>query len=111
MGGTTLGELEQLVLLAVVQVEGEAYAASVREELARRTAREVARGAVHVTLDRLEQKGFLRSAAGAASAERGGRPRRVFTITAAGTRALQDSLDALRAMTRGLPGRLGWGTT
>ena len=108
MGGAALGELEQLVLLAVLQVEGDAYAASVREELARRTGRDVARGAVHVTLDRLEQKGFLRSSLGAANAERGGRPRRVFAVTAAGTRALQDTLDALRAMTHGLPGRPGW---
>jgi PadR family transcriptional regulator PadR len=105
---TTLGELEQLVLLAVLQVEGDAYAASVREELARRTNRDVARGAVHVTLDRLEQKGFLRSATGESGEARGGRPRRVFTVTAAGLRALQDTLDALQEMTRGLSTRLRW---
>ena len=108
MGSPTLGELEQLVLLAVLQIDGDAYAASVREELAKRTDRAVARGAVHVTLDRLERKGFLRSTTGGASAERGGRPRRVFKITAAGTRALQESLDALTEMTRGLSGRLRW---
>jgi PadR family transcriptional regulator PadR len=108
VGATALGELEQLVLLAVLQVEGDAYAASVREELARRTDRDVARGAVHVTLDRLEQKGFLRSATGSASAERGGRPRRVFTVTAAGIKALQETIDALQAMTQGLAGRLRW---
>ena len=108
MGAAALGELEQLVLLAVLQIDGDAYAASVREELARRTERDVARGAVHVTLDRLEQKGFLRSTTGAAGPERGGRPRRVFTVTAAGVRALQDTLDALQAMTRGLAGRLQW---
>jgi DNA-binding PadR family transcriptional regulator len=105
---SSLGELEQLVLLAVIQVEGEAYAASVRDELSKRTKREVARGAVHVTLDRLEQKGFLSSKAGGESADRGGRPRRVFTLTAAGTRALQEALDDLRAMSHGLPARLRW---
>ena len=108
MAAATLGELEQLVLLAVLQVEGEAYAASVREELSRRTSRDVARGAVHVTLDRLEQKGFLRSAVGASTEARGGRPRRVFTVTATGLRALQETLDALQQMTRGLGGRLKW---
>lgn len=111
MGADTLGELEQLVLLAVLQVEGDAYAASVRAEIARRTARDVARGAVHVTLDRLEQKGFLRSTTGGASAERGGRARRVFSVTAAGTRALRESLGALHEMARGLSGRLGWSPT
>ena len=105
---SSLGELEQLVLLAVIQVEGEAYAASVRDELSQRTKRDVARGAVHVTLDRLEQKGFLTSKAGEESADRGGRPRRVFTLTAAGTRALQEALDDLRAMSHGLPARLRW---
>ena len=108
MAPATLGELEQLVLLAVMQVEGDAYAASVRDELARRTKRELGRGAVHVTLDRLEQKGYLRSASGESGEARGGRPRRVFAVTAAGTRALQDTLDAIQEMTRGLSGRLRW---
>lgn len=108
MAAATLGELEQLVLLAVLQVDGEAYAGSVREELSRRTKREVARGAVHVTLDRLEQKGFLRSTTGASGEARGGRPRRVFTVTASGLRALQETLDALQEMTRGLGRRLEW---
>ncbi|MBA2706897.1 MAG: PadR family transcriptional regulator [Gemmatimonadaceae bacterium] len=111
MGASTLGELEQLVLLAVLQIDGEAYAASVRDELSKRTDRDVARAAVHVTLDRLEQKGFLRSTPGEPKAERGGRPRRVFTITATGTSALQDTLGALRQMTRGLSGRLRWSTS
>lgn len=111
MGSDTLGELEQLVLLAVLQIDGEAYAKSVRDELLRRTGRDVARAAVHVTLDRMEQKGFLRSATGKSSSERAGRPRRVFTITAAGSRALQSTFDDLRAMTRGLSGRLKLGTT
>ena len=82
-----------------------------REELSRRTGREVARGAVHVTLDRLEQKGFLRSSTGRAGEARGGRPRRVFAVTAIGRRALQETLDALQEMTRGLGGRLEWGAT
>lgn len=110
MGTASLGELEQLVLLAVLRIEGDAYAASVRAELLTRAGRDVARGAVHVTLDRLEQKGFLRSVTTARSSERGGRPRRVFTLTAAGARALQESLDTLRHMTRGLTRRPRWST-
>jgi DNA-binding PadR family transcriptional regulator len=110
VASSSLGELEQLVLLAVLRIEGEAYAASVREELSRRTSRDVARGAVHVTLDRLERKGFLRSSLGEPAEARGGRPRRVFTITASGTRALQEALDALQAMTSGLAG-LRWSSS
>jgi DNA-binding PadR family transcriptional regulator len=112
-----LGELEQLVLLAVVHCAGDAYAGGVRAEIARRTGRDVARGAVHVTLDRLEQKGLLRSTsrpAGAADDARGGRPRRVFAVTPRGAQALREALTALRSMVRGLPGDVApipeWGS-
>ena len=110
MTSSGLGDFEQLVLLAVMQIDDDAYAASVRDEIALRTGREVARGAVHVTLDRLEQKGFLRSATGVSTTERGGRPRRVFSVTASGKRALRETLDALGEMLRGLPGEPAWGT-
>ena len=98
----SLGEFELIVLLAVLQLGEEAYGVPVREEILRRTGRDVARGAVYVTLDRLSRKGYLRSQLGEATAERGGRPKRYFAITARGSRALRESLAALERMCEGL---------
>ena len=66
-----LGDLEQLVLLAVLRLGELAYAVSVREEIQQRTGRDVSRGAVYVTLDRMERKGYLRSRLGEPTRERG----------------------------------------
>jgi DNA-binding PadR family transcriptional regulator len=92
-----LGELEQLVLLGVMHLGDEAYAPAVRETIARRTGIALARGTVYVTLDRLDRKGYLASSFGAPTPERGGKAKRVFTLTAAGRRALAE---AERALTR-----------
>ena len=97
-----LGEFELIVLLAVLQLGEQAYGVPVREEILRRTGRDVARGAVYVTLDRLSRKGYLRSRLGEATAERGGRPKRYFEMTARGSRALRESLAALERMREGL---------
>jgi DNA-binding PadR family transcriptional regulator len=97
-----LGEFELIVLLAVLQLGDEAYGVPVREEIVRRTRRDVARGAVYITLDRLARKGYLRSRVGDATAARGGRPKRYFEVTATGSRALRESLTALERMREGL---------
>ncbi|HEX9800602.1 MAG TPA: helix-turn-helix transcriptional regulator [Thermoanaerobaculia bacterium] len=97
-----LGELEQLVLLAILRVGDEAYAEPVRERLGRDARRHVARGALYTVLDRLEQKGFLRSRLGEALPERGGRPRRYFAVTAAGVAALRRTRKTLLGLWRGL---------
>ena len=97
-----LGEFELLVLLAVIRLEEEAYAVPVREEIEARTGRNVARGAVYMTLDRLVRKGHLRERSVAGGAERGGRPKRLFQISAAGRAATQEALMALRKMQQGL---------
>jgi PadR family transcriptional regulator, regulatory protein PadR len=110
MGSDGLGEFEQLILLAVVRCADEAYAGSVRDEMETRTARTFSRGAVHVTLDRLERKGYLRSVMGSPTAERGGKAKRLFTITAAGRKTLQASLEGIEAMRRGLGADLRWST-
>lgn len=110
MGSDGLGEFEQLVLLAVVRCADAAYAGSVRDEMETRTGRTFSRGAVHVTLDRLERKGYLRSSMGAPTAERGGKAKRLFIITAAGRKTLQASLEGLEAMRRGLGADLRWST-
>jgi len=97
-----LGEFEQLVLLALVRLGTEAYGVAVRDEIEQRAGRDVALGAVYTTLLRLEDKGFAASRVGEPTPERGGRRKKFYRPTAAGRRALIESLDALRGMTRGL---------
>lgn len=93
-----LGELEQLVLLAVVHLEGGAHAPAIRQAIDERTGIALARGTVYVTLDRLDRKGYLASRFGEPTAERGGKAKRLFTITAEGTRALAEAERALARM-------------
>src|SRR3954462_3157349 len=99
---TMLGELEQIVLLAVLQVGEEAYGVPVHDELRRRTGHDVTLGAIYKTLSRLEAKGFAISHVGAPTAARGGRRKRCYTVTPAGKRALRTTLHALRHMASGL---------
>ena len=99
-----LGELEQLVMLAIARLD-DAYAVSIRDEIETRTGIALGRGSVYVTLDRLERKGFLRSAFGAPTPERGGKAKRCFTLTAAGRRALAQAEAALARMRAAHPER------
>ena len=97
-----LGELEQIVLLAVLRLGDEAYAVPILEQIARQTGRKVARGALYTALDRLEAKGCLRSRVGDPLPERGGRARRYFTVTPAALRALKAARLALMRLWNGL---------
>jgi PadR family transcriptional regulator, regulatory protein PadR len=97
-----LGDLEQVVLLAVLRLGDKAYAVPILEEIQAQSGRKVARGALYTALDRLETKGCLRSRLGEPLPERGGRPRRYFTVTPAAVRALKDSRLALMRLWRGL---------
>src|ERR671910_667432 len=101
-GAPILGEFEQLVLLGVLQCGGDAYGVPIWRELESRTGRDVSLGAVYKTLDRLEGKGYVASALGEPTAERGGRSKRHFRVTAVGLRLLRRSLAALTRMTDGL---------
>ena len=95
-----LGEFEHLVLLAVLRLGDGAYAVPVRTEIEERGRRPVARGALYTTLDRLEQKGLLRSRVGDPLPERGGRARRYYSVSTQGLaalRAARDSIDSLSA--------------
>lgn len=85
-----LGELEELVLLLVALLENDAYAVSIMEELNKQAGREISLSAVHAVLHRLEEKGFVRSRMGGASDERGGRRKRMFSITAYGRDVLEE---------------------
>ena len=90
MRRTYLGEFEEVVLLMVAILDGEAYGVTVSQEIEQHTGRVVTFGTVHNTLIRLEEKGFVTSDLGGATAERGGRRKRLFSVTALGSRALQD---------------------
>ena len=103
-----LGEFEQMVLLAVLRTSqdpADAYGVTIHDELTKRAKRRVARGAVYMTLDRLEKKGLLSSFLTEPTAERGGRAKRHFEVEAAGLRALSASQDALKNMSEGLSRR------
>ena len=93
MKETKLGEFEEVILLLVGILGGEAYAFRIADEFECQTKRSVSIGAVHSTLTRLEGKGFLESVMGNATAERGGRRKRIFKITAFGRRVLKQSRD------------------
>ncbi len=97
-----LGEFEQLVLLAVLRLEEQAYGASVWGEIVERSGRNVTLGTVYKTLIRLEEKRLLRSRMGDPTAQRGGRRKREYELTAPGRAALLRSLQALQRMTDGL---------
>lgn len=90
MRRTYLGEFEEMVLLMVAILDGEGYGVTVSQALEEHTGRIVTFGTVHNTLIRLEEKGFVRSELGGATAERGGRRKRLFRITALGSQALQE---------------------
>lgn len=102
-----LGDFEQLVLLAVLQADRDAYGVAVWREIAERAGREVSLGAVYKTLERLETKGLAASHVGEPTAERGGRRKRVFAVTPSGLRVLRDILDASSRMQAGLERQLG----
>jgi PadR family transcriptional regulator PadR len=101
-----LGELEQLVLLAILRAGDDAYGVTIQAQLRRHADRSVARGALYTVLDRLEDKGLVRSRLGEPLAERGGRARRYFAVTTAGLARLRAARRVLLALWRGLDTRL-----
>ena len=84
-----LGEFEELILTLVAALQAEAYGAAIAEEIETKLKRDVNLSAVHVTLYRLEDKGYVKSAMGGGTKERGGRRKRIFTITSAGMAMLR----------------------
>ena len=96
-----LGEFEHMVLLAIMRLGDDAYAVPVREEIVRCTGREVSRGSIYITLDRLETKGYLRSRLADPTPERGGRAKRYYVLRPRAVDALKESRRALVALWRG----------
>lgn len=101
------GEFEQMVLLAVLRLGGGAYALAIIRELDEEIGRKVSRGALYKTLERLEGKGHLIWSTEAATPERGGHPRRLFTVTPEGVAALRTARDAFLTLWDGLDPILG----
>jgi PadR family transcriptional regulator PadR len=99
---TSLGEFEHMVLLAIMRLGDDAYAVPVRDEIARCTGRDVSRGSIYITLDRLETKGYLKSRLADPTPERGGRAKRYYELRPRAVDALKDSRRALVALWRGL---------
>lgn len=98
-----LGEFEQMVLLALLQLKDNAYGAAIRQLLDQQIERTVALGALYATLERLEKKGLVSSKLGEATPERGGRPKRFFTVTNDGLSALQRAKDAMDTLWQNVP--------
>ena len=103
MENKSLGEFEELVLLAVCIMEGEAYGISVKNEAEKHSGRTILLGAVHITLYRLQDKGLLRSEMGGNTDKRGDRRKRLFKITAAGMRQLRAAQDVRKKMWKLIP--------
>jgi PadR family transcriptional regulator PadR len=99
-----LGSLEHIVLLAVMRVGSDAYGMTVRKEIESATGRDISIGAVYATLNRLESKGFIKSHTGEPTAERGGRAKRHFRMTADGKGALRTTHEIILKMSAGLKG-------
>ena len=91
MKGTYLGEFEEIVLLAVGILYENAYAVSISQEIEKQSKRDIHISAVHTALYRMEEKGLLKSHLGEATQVRGGKRKRLFTITTDGARALRES--------------------
>jgi DNA-binding PadR family transcriptional regulator len=104
--GARLGDFEQRILFALVHLGAHAYGVTIRTEIEERTGRAISAGALYTALDRLERRGMVRSRLGEPTPERGGKRKRLYTIAAAGERALADTYESLRLMASGLRGRL-----
>src|SRR5687768_598780 len=97
-----LGELEQVVMLALLRVGPEAYGVPVRDEIERCTGRDLTLGTIYKTLTRLEDKGLVASWTGEPTAQRGGRRKKHYKATGAGRVAVRQSIEQLRTLTAGL---------
>lgn len=103
MKGTHLGEFEELVLLTVGILKGDAYVLSIQADLKRRTGRSASMGALHSALTRLEKKGFLTSGLEGATEDRRGRRKRFYTLTQFGVKVLRQVHDVRADMIKLIP--------
>jgi DNA-binding PadR family transcriptional regulator len=102
MAETPIGELEQLILLAILRLGPEAYGVSIARQLETQAGRRLSRSALYTSLERLEGKGFVRWKLEAGGPERQGLPKRTYVVLPRGIAALRTSQRVLRRMWRGL---------
>lgn len=103
MQRVNLGEFEELVLLIAAVLHENAYGISAMQEIESQTGRQINISAVHSALDRLEQKGYLKSYLGGATGERGGRRKRLFQVTSAGAKVLSEVKDTRNSLYDQIP--------
>jgi PadR family transcriptional regulator PadR len=104
--GRALGEFEQLILFALLELEEDAYGAAIGREIERRTGRQVSAGAVYTALDRLASRGLVTSEVGEPTPERGGRRKKFYRLEPSGAAELSRSVDVIRSMSDGLMPKL-----
>lgn len=107
MKGTNLGEFQELVMLTVGMLYDDAYGVSIKDEIEKQSGRKVTLSTIHAALNRLEDKGYLNSRMGGATEERGGRPKRLFRVTAYGKQVLEESRQMRNRMWDLIP-RIAW---
>lgn len=98
-----LGEFEEIVLLVVGVLYGEAYGVAIKDEIESRLSRQVSMGALHTALVRLEEKGYIRAFEGEATEERVGRPRKYFEITALGSKVMIYTRETRESLWKDIP--------
>jgi DNA-binding PadR family transcriptional regulator len=103
MKGTNLGELEELVLLTVGILYKKAYGVAVMDEIEKQTGRSLNISAIHAVLTRLEDKGFVKSEMSEPTNERGGRRKKIFLLTAAGRKALEEANELRNELFKQIP--------
>jgi len=99
----TLGEFEEIVMLTVAVLHGNAYGVAIKEEIEQRLNRKVSVGAMRTALKRLERKGYLESAFGEATAVRGGKRKRYHKVTLYGKKALDHVMQARTQLWEAIP--------
>lgn len=103
MGKYSIGEFEEVVLLTVAVLYGNAYGITIKEEIEDRLKRSVSVGAMRTALNRLEEKGFLESEFGEATAVRGGKRKRYFKVTPFGKKALDEVMETRKQLWNAIP--------
>jgi PadR family transcriptional regulator, regulatory protein PadR len=102
VGLIMLGEFEYLILSAAVRLEDKAYGAAIRQEIETATKRRCSIGALYTTLDRLENKGLIKTAMGDPTPQRGGRPKRMVRVTGKGVQAASEFYATVTRVSRGV---------
>ena len=103
MKGTHLGEFQEIVLLTILVLDDDAYGVTIKREINEKVNRNISRGALHTALTRLEEKGFITSERGEGNPDRGGHPKRYYTVTNKGIEALREARELREQLWNQIP--------